>query len=70
MFTSMSDDPDWSPRIAMFGDMGVENAQSLPRIQREAQHQKYDAIIHVGDFGYDLVSVSLYLLMPKGTSCQ
>lgn len=43
-------DADWAPHIAIFGDMGMENAQSLPRLQREAQRGMYDAIIHVRFF--------------------
>lgn len=39
---------DWSPRLAIFGDMGNENAQSLPRLQMDAAHDMYDAILHVG----------------------
>ncbi|RUS75263.1 hypothetical protein EGW08_016978, partial [Elysia chlorotica] len=40
----------WSPRIVMYGDMGNENAQSLPRLQVEAVQGMYDAVIHVGRF--------------------
>lgn len=46
----------WKPRIALFGDMGNENSQSLPRLQEETQRGLYDAIIHVGDFAYDMNS--------------
>lgn len=49
-------DGKWSPRIALFGDMGNENIQSLPRLQEETQRGLYDAIIHVGDFAYDMNS--------------
>ncbi|RUS75262.1 hypothetical protein EGW08_016977 [Elysia chlorotica] len=45
----------WSPRIVMYGDMGNENAQSLPRLQVEAVQGMYDAVIHVGDFAYDMM---------------
>lgn len=34
--------------------MGNENAQSLARLQEETQRSMYDAIIHVGDFAYDM----------------
>lgn len=44
----------WSPHIVIFGDMGNENAQSLPRLQEEAQRGLYDAAIHIGDFAYDM----------------
>ena len=53
-FFTVADTADWSPRIAVYGDMGSENPQSLPRLQQEAQEGRYDAIFHVGDFGYDL----------------
>lgn len=49
-------DSDWSPHVAIFGDMGNENAQALPRLQAEAQSQMYDAMLHVGDFAYDMHS--------------
>nr|XP_016923150.1 acid phosphatase type 7 isoform X4 [Drosophila suzukii] len=45
---------DWSPTLAIYGDMGVVNAASLPALQRETQNGQYDAIIHVGDFAYDM----------------
>ncbi|KAH8251963.1 hypothetical protein KR026_000124 [Drosophila bipectinata] len=45
---------DWSPSLAIYGDMGNENAQSLARLQEETQRGMYDAIIHVGDFAYDM----------------
>ena len=32
-FTTFQNGTKWSPRIAMFGDMGNENAQSLGRLQ-------------------------------------
>lgn len=34
--------------------MGNENAQSLSRLQQDTQRGMYDAIIHVGDFAYDM----------------
>jgi len=45
---------EWSPSIALFGDMGTENAASLPFLQREAAEGQYHAIIHVGDMAYDM----------------
>ncbi|XP_043246191.1 acid phosphatase type 7-like [Amphibalanus amphitrite] len=45
---------DWSPRLAVFGDMGVENARSLERLQLDAALGMYDAVLHIGDFAYDL----------------
>lgn len=45
---------EWAPSIAIYGDMGNVNAQSLPRLQTETQAGTYDAIIHVGDFAYNM----------------
>jgi hypothetical protein len=47
---------NWQPHLVIFGDMGNENAQSLARIQEEAQRGVYDAVLHVGDFAYDMDS--------------
>ncbi|EDW25804.1 GL14294 [Drosophila persimilis] len=47
-------DENWSPSLAIFGDMGNENAQSLGRLQQDTERGMYDAIIHVGDFAYDM----------------
>ncbi|XP_066979336.1 acid phosphatase type 7-like isoform X2 [Macrobrachium rosenbergii] len=44
----------WPMRVAMYGDMGVVNAQSLTRLQEDVTRGMYDAIIHVGDFAYNL----------------
>ena len=44
----------WTPRLAIYGDMGNINAVSLPRLQRETQSGLYDMILHVGDFAYDM----------------
>ncbi len=52
----MENRTDWSPRFAIYGDMGNENAQSLARLQQGTQDGTFDAILHVGDFGYDLDS--------------
>jgi hypothetical protein len=53
---------NWSPSFAIFGDMGNLNAQSLPRLQEETMLGMYDAILHVGDFAYDMNSVCFILL--------
>ncbi|XP_005177289.2 acid phosphatase type 7 isoform X2 [Musca domestica] len=47
----------WSPSLVIYGDMGNENAQSLPRLQEEIQMGGIDAILHVGDFAYDMHSL-------------
>lgn len=53
-FRASLDSVDWSPRLAIYGDMGNENAQSLGRLQEDTQKGMYDAILHVGDFAYNM----------------
>lgn len=53
----MKDGQDWSPKFAVYGDMGTENAQSLPRLLKESQAGMYDAVLHIGDFAYDMANV-------------
>lgn len=52
-------DVNWSPVFAIYGDMGSENARSIPRLERDVINRKIDVAIHVGDFAYDLNSVSM-----------
>ncbi|CAG9864506.1 unnamed protein product [Phyllotreta striolata] len=53
-FKTAPDSPNWQPHLAVYGDMGNENPQSLVRLQEETQRGLYDAILHVGDFAYDM----------------
>ncbi|XP_076359677.1 acid phosphatase type 7 [Tachypleus tridentatus] len=53
-FRAMREGNKWSPRFAVFGDLGNVNAQSLPRLQEETQRGMYDVVLHVGDFAYDM----------------
>lgn len=62
-FRTLPGTTDWSPHFAIFGDLGNTNAQSLPRLQEEAQAGMYDAILHVGDFAYDMDSVIVLLAL-------
>ncbi|PNF29564.1 Acid phosphatase type 7 [Cryptotermes secundus] len=55
-FMTSSDESTWTPQLAIFGDLGNENARSLPHLQEEVQRGMYDAILHVGDFAYDMDS--------------
>ena len=43
--------------MALFGDMGNENAVSLPLLQREIGAGLYDAVVHVGDMAYDMAEL-------------
>nr|XP_006632576.1 PREDICTED: iron/zinc purple acid phosphatase-like protein isoform X1 [Lepisosteus oculatus]XP_015206299.1 PREDICTED: iron/zinc purple acid phosphatase-like protein isoform X1 [Lepisosteus oculatus] len=53
-FTAMKSGTEWSPKFALFGDLGNENPQSLARLQKETQMGMYDIILHIGDFAYDM----------------
>lgn len=55
-FQTPPEPENWQPYLAIYGDMGNENAQSLARLQQETQRGMYDAILHVGDFAYDMNS--------------
>lgn len=47
-FTALKEGADWSPRLALFGDMGNDNPQSLARLQKDTQLRMYDVILHIG----------------------
>jgi len=48
---------DWSPRMAVFGDLGSVNAKSLSYLQEETQEGKYDALLHVGEVFFFPINV-------------
>lgn len=39
---------------AIFGDLGYNNDVSLPFMQTSAAENKFDFVVHIGDFAYDL----------------
>lgn len=47
----------WSPRFAIFGDMGNKNAVSVSFLQEETQQGHFDAILHVGGYYGPLVAI-------------
>lgn len=47
-FTAMRNDSDFVVRMAVYGDMGKDNAQSLTRLQEETEAGHFDLILHVG----------------------
>lgn len=46
--------PETQVTLALYGDLGLINGQSIPRLTDDVDRGKYDAIIHNGDFAYDL----------------
>ncbi|OWK15993.1 ACP7, partial [Cervus elaphus hippelaphus] len=53
-FRALKKGPHWSPRLAVFGDLGADNPRALPRLRRDTQQGMYDAVLHVGDFAYNM----------------
>ncbi|KAF0314612.1 Acid phosphatase type 7 [Amphibalanus amphitrite] len=53
-FRPMQEGSDWSPRLAVYGDLGMVNGVALPFIVNDTYDEMYDAVLHVGDFGYDM----------------
>lgn len=47
-FKALPSGSEFGVRVALFGDMGSVNAQSLPRLLKDVQNDMYDAIFHVG----------------------
>ncbi|KAK5604223.1 Acid phosphatase type 7 [Crenichthys baileyi] len=56
-FTALNSSSSFSPRFALYGDLGNENPQSLARLQKETQQGMYDVVLHIGDFAYDMHEV-------------
>jgi hypothetical protein len=54
----MPDGSNWSPRFAIYGDMGSTNAKSVPFLMKEIQAGDFDAVLHLGDMAYDMALVS------------
>lgn len=54
-FRTMKRGNDWPTKFLVYGDMGLHGgAPILPYLKEEVSRGGVDAIIHAGDFGYDL----------------
>ena len=49
-----TNDPSWVPKIAIYGDLGNENGQSIPWLTNQVDKKEIDVIYHIGDLAYDL----------------
>jgi hypothetical protein len=47
-FTTLKTGNSWSPKFAVYGDLGNINGKTLGRLTDEVQICFYDAILHVG----------------------
>ncbi|XP_067939380.1 acid phosphatase type 7-like [Watersipora subatra] len=46
--------PEWSPVLAVYGDLGNVNGRSIGRLQTEAEFGTIDSVLHIGDFAYNM----------------
>ncbi|KAA3680468.1 acid phosphatase type 7 [Paragonimus westermani] len=54
-FRVLPDHQNWSPRLVVFGDMGITNNVALPELIREVKEMdSFDVVLHVGDFAYNM----------------
>jgi hypothetical protein len=44
--------------FAVYGDLGWENARSVPYLKKDMDYGRIDGVLHCGDIGYDLYEVS------------
>jgi hypothetical protein len=45
---------NWSPSFLVFGDLGVQT-MTVPTLVDEALNGEYTALLHVGDFAYNMI---------------
>lgn len=63
---TIGEDPNYSPTFLVYGDLGYNNGQSIPRIKEQVINGgNIDAILHVGDIAYDLYSVGSFASVCK-----
>ena len=56
--------------FAVYGDLGWENARSVPFLEKDVDYGHIDGVLHCGDIAYDLYEVSYistknYTLLAK-----
>ena len=49
---------EFSPTLAIFGDVGLDNGRSVSRLIDDVNAGMYDAILHVVDFGFNMFKIS------------
>ena len=47
-FVALAPRPDGSFKYAFYGDMGSKNAESVGKLQNEAQNGDFDMVLHIG----------------------
>jgi len=65
-FRAMKEGSGWPTTFLVYGDMGVHGgAPILPYLKKETAKGNIDAVIHAGDFAYDLMSEGGYVRTPS-----
>lgn len=49
-----------SPKITVFGDLGLENPRSVPLLQQEVNDRRSNIIVHNGDFGKSVLPHDIF----------
>lgn len=54
-FRTLPKGNDWNPKLAIYGDLGWKDDESLPFLVKEVHdNDAFDTVFHIGDFAYDL----------------
>ena len=53
-FTNEPIRPGFGKIYAIFGDLGLQDDYALPSLLQEASENAFDAVVHVGDYAYNL----------------
>lgn len=53
-FKTLPAGTDWSPKLAVYGDLGYVNGKILKHLIKHTDEGTIDAVVHTGDIGYDL----------------
>ena len=57
-FKTQPADQNFKPKLLIYGDMGNTNGRAVASLEEEIQSSTIDAVLHVGDFAYDMADVS------------
>ena len=55
----------FSPTFTVYGDLGWENARSVPYLIKDAEQGRIDGVLHCGDLAYDLNEVNRDIYLDR-----
>ncbi|XP_075261962.1 acid phosphatase type 7-like isoform X2 [Convolutriloba macropyga] len=53
-FKTFPDTSDFKPTFSIYGDLGVMNHVSVPKLIQDVETGVYDMVLHIGDLAYDM----------------